>query len=366
MPRTINPEMVVLARESKGLTQEELAARIGIYQAKMSKYESGILEIAQDDLIKISEELGYDLDFFYQSDRIYGLGGSMLFDGGPTIFNRKKTSVPVATQKKVQAQVNVLRMQVERLLRGAEIDSVNKFDPLDIDAFDGNASKVAQAVRATWNIPTGPIPNLTAQVESAGGVVLLCDFGTSGLDAAHLWPAGMPPLFFINSRIPTDRYRFTLAHEIGHAIMHRHPTGDIEEEANAFASELLMPAKEISPELGGLSIEVAARLKPKWRVSMAALIYRAHALKLVSDRHCRTLNARLSALGYKTNEPIPLPAERPRVISMLVDIHRKALGYSARDILRLVLCRDPGFYDFIGGEMSPQPPTQNHRLIYRG
>src|SRR5207302_1582291 len=96
-------------------------------------------------------------------------------------------SVPVAAQKRVQANVNILRMQVDRLLRGAEIEAENSFEPLDIEAFNGDASEVARTVRAAWRLPMGPIGNMTAVIEGAGGVVLLCDFGTMGIDAAHLW-----------------------------------------------------------------------------------------------------------------------------------------------------------------------------------
>ena len=54
----------------------------------------------------------------------------------------------------------------------------------------------------------------------------------------------------INSRVPTDRKRMTLAHELGHIVMHSEPihlSKQSEEEAMRFAAEFLMPAHLIRP-----------------------------------------------------------------------------------------------------------------------
>ncbi len=59
----------------------------------------------------------------------------------------------------------------------------------------------------------------------------------------------MPPLFFINVTIPADRVRFSLAHEIGHIVVHQLPTDDMEREADRFAAEFLMPESAVRPDL---------------------------------------------------------------------------------------------------------------------
>jgi Zn-dependent peptidase ImmA (M78 family) len=51
----------------------------------------------------------------------------------------------------------------------------------------------------------------------------------------------------------------------------------MENEADRFAAEFLMPAKEIGPQLARMSLRRAAQLKPNWKVSMASLIYRAQS-----------------------------------------------------------------------------------------
>ena len=82
------------------------------------------------------------------------------------------------------------------------------------------------------------------------------------------------PMIVLNSEQPSDRLRFTLAHELGHLVMHRFPGPEMETEANDFASALLMPKNEITIALRGRRIDMAtlAAFKPEWRVSMQAIL----------------------------------------------------------------------------------------------
>ncbi|WP_410672237.1 ImmA/IrrE family metallo-endopeptidase [Amycolatopsis sp. cmx-4-68] len=67
------------------------------------------------------------------------------------------------------------------------------------------------------------------------------------------WPTGQQPLILLNrGRLP-DRERFTLAHEVGHLLMHELPADDQEKEADRFAGEFLAPAEELEPLLWGWS-----------------------------------------------------------------------------------------------------------------
>jgi Zn-dependent peptidase ImmA (M78 family)/transcriptional regulator with XRE-family HTH domain len=334
MSEKINPYMIVLARESRGMKQNELAKAIAVTQGKISKYENGVLPITDDDIEAIAEATDYATDFFFQIDKIYGLGSSF-------IFNRKRKNVPALVQKKVQALVNIMLMQVNRLLRSAEIDHENTFRRLDIDDYGGKPVAVARATRSMWNVPLGPIANVTSLIESAGGIVVQLPFETNLIDAVHLWADGMPPMFVTNSEIPGDRLRWTLAHEIGHAIMHKTPTEEVELQANEFASEFLMPKDEIKSHLYDLTLERAATLKPYWKVSMAAIIRRAVDLNCISERRYRTLNMSLSAQGYKTNEPFPIEVEQPKLLGQIRAMHEESLGYTERDIDNLLFVRMP-------------------------
>ena len=149
------------------------------------------------------------------------------------------------------------------------------------------------------------------------GIVIPFDFETNSIDAVSHWPPGVPPLFFVNKFIPTDRMRFTLCHELGHIIMHQKtPNPEIERQANEFASELLMPERDIRPYLVDISIDKLASLKPYWKVSMSALLKRSVDLNVITQRHGRTLWMQISQAGYKVREPIELdlPNESPTLL----------------------------------------------------
>ena len=330
----VNKEMIVLARDAHGWSQEELAKRIGVSQGKVSKYENGMLAVSDEDLAAICRETHYNEDFFRLHEPIYGLGSSF-------IFNRKRKSAPVAIQRIVQAKVNVARLQLSRLLRSTEVDAAYSIQPIDVQSTNGDAAEVARRFRAAWRIPLGPIRSVTRVIEGAGGFVVPCRFGTNLIDAAHLWVPGNPPMFFMNNNISGDRHRFNLAHELGHAVMHQFPVGDIEAEANAFAAEFLMPAAEIAPELSDLNLEKLGRLKQRWRVSMSSLIYRAKEVGRIAESKASSLYALLGKMGYRQVEPINIEVEQPSLIPQLIDLHKKSFGYADSELMRLLFVDTP-------------------------
>ena len=283
-----------------------------------------------------------------QADQVYGLGSSF-------IFHRKRKNVPVIIQKKIQAQVNILRMRVDRLLRSVDIAPVNSFQSLDIDEYDGKPETVAAALRVLWSVPQGPIVNVTALIESAGGIVLKVPFETRLIDAVHLWAPSLPPMFFVNEDLPGDRLRWTLAHEIGHAVMHRNPMGDVEEQANRFTGEFLLPSNEIKGHLVALTLERAAMLKPHWKVSMAAIIRRAWDLKCIAKRQYHYLNMSLSSQGHKLVEPFPIDVEEPNLLDQIYNSHLNDLGYDPVELERILfspVSAERAILPFSGGPVA--------------
>jgi Zn-dependent peptidase ImmA (M78 family)/transcriptional regulator with XRE-family HTH domain len=330
---SVNPEMLVVARESRGLTQTTLAEKIGVTQSKISKYELAMLDVAETDLVRIAKVLGYPVEFFSVRAPLYGLTGYFYY--------RKRASLTVSEQKAIEAEANILRIRVSRLLRGVELDSPYQFPRLDVEKFAGGPAEIARGVRAAWSLPSGPIRNVVEAIESAGGIVFSRPFGTTQLDAVIQCPNGLPPLFFINSSmISGERQRFSLAHEIGHVVMRNVLSDNPEAEADQFAAEFLMPEREIAPQLDDLTIAKALRLKPYWKVSMQALIRRAYDLGKISPRKYRSLFADLSARGYRVNEPLPLPFEAPGLISDIIETHTNRMGLDERAMCKLLLSSD--------------------------
>jgi Zn-dependent peptidase ImmA (M78 family)/transcriptional regulator with XRE-family HTH domain len=344
----VNPEMLTLARETRGLTQAEVAIKAGIVQATVSKYENGTLSVSEEHLGKLSRALGFPASFFRQRDRVYG---SMC------LHHRKRQTLSVRQLSQIHAKFNVILMQIQRLLRSVEIDSSQTFPAMPLDEYE-TPEKVARALRAAWRMPAGPVRNLMSIIESSGGIVFTLPLETDKFDAMSLWATKMPPVIFVNERFPGDRLRFNLAHELGHLIMHGDPSLLQEEEADRFASEFLMPAEEIRPQLANLSFDRLATLKPYWKVSMQALIRRAHTLGLISERQQRTFYMKLSSNGWRKKEPIQIPLERPTVVRTIVDVHLRDYAYSVAELCEAI-CASPD--DFQADFTDTQAP--NLRIV---
>lgn len=323
-----NAQLLRIARQARGRSQCGLAKQSGVSQANLSKLENGLITPNTDVLDRLSDSLHFPRSFFWEPDQVLGLPMSV------HPMYRKKARVNQRGLARLEAELNIRLMHIRRLLKS--VDHVAEFPlpRLDIDEF-GDPERIAGLVRRTWLVPTGPLKDLVGWVERAGCVVVPCDFTALSVDGVTINSPDMPPCIFLNRNQPADRQRFTLGHELGHFVMHQVPSRTMEEEANAFASALLMPAREIRPYLSGrLTIQKLAALKPVWRVSMQALLYRAKVLGTVTENQSRYLWRQISALGYRRNEPPELDfrAEEPNVLPEIFRLHLDEFGYDIKDL----------------------------------
>lgn len=330
----INHEMVVLAREYRNLTQEELARQIKVTQGTISKIEGNIApELSEQMIGRIAAALRFPVEFFHQPGERLGFGSS-------SFYYRKKVVMTAADRKRISGVVNLLRLAIKRLLNSVELEPSRKLPFFRLDDFGDSPEHIARAVRSAWNLPEGPLKNVTALVESAGVIVVPCDFGSRAMDATSLLLTDMPPMIFISKTIPGDRWRFTLAHELGHLVMHDLPRETMEEEADQFAAELLMPEAEMKAQFSRypkIRLQDLANLKPYWKTSMAALLVRAATIGNLTESQSRTLWMQMSKAGYRIKEPLPLEVEKTQNFEGLFEYYLKELDYSAEQIAQLIV-----------------------------
>ena len=111
----------------------------------------------------------------------------------------------------------------------------------------------------------------------------------------------------VNGHHHANRRRFTAAHEIGHYLLHRNGasvfvdaapvffrddvssegTDGQEREANAFAAELLMPARRVRERIEGMALDLyddttVQKLAKSFGVSTQALTIKLVRLKMIS------------------------------------------------------------------------------------
>lgn len=319
----LNPDMLVMARYARGMTQSELAGSTRIAQSRISKIEDGVVkDVEPTELDILAEKLRFPQSFF-------GQPGSMKVSCGS--FYRKKSALPVKHLNMCDALMNIQLLHLDHLLAGHRHADAEP-EVLKVDGA-GEPSEAARKVRRAWGIPHGPIDDLVKVAEKHGFMIIPFDFGTPKLDGISIRSSTGMPTIFLNRSFPPDRIRFTLAHEIGHLVMHLAPTAEMEPEADEFAAELLMPAASITADLGyPLNLEKLATMKVKWRVSMQALLVRARSLNLVQDRYYRYLWMQMGKCGYRRSEPFSdrIPVERPAAVSALVHRHLKQLNGSVK------------------------------------
>jgi Zn-dependent peptidase ImmA (M78 family) len=320
---TINPSMLVLARETRGMSQKELGEKLDISPSFICKVETDVKALPSPLLDLMGRVLKYPPQFFYQPGEAYI----------PMSLNyRKRDHVAAKAMNVLEAQINLYRLNLERVLEKI------KPKPLNIphaDLSKGNIEQAAKLLRKAWEIPKGPIVNLTAFAEDNGIIVINFEFPTHRIDSRTTFTTSGIPIIAINKLHFADRQRFSLAYELGHLVLHRKvlPSADrdISHEANCFAAALLMPEKEIKPDLAkekNLSIERLAELKRKWKVSMQALLYRASDVKLLNDNQKYYLLRQFNSLKIRKREPVELdfPMEKPmqfrKMITKYKDVHK--------------------------------------------
>ncbi len=336
MTEAPNAEMLTLARESRGMTQTELAAVTGISQGYISKAENGMQVMAPDKAATIAAALNYAPSILSCDDSVQGIDA---------LFHRKLKSVPVSKLRQTQAEINVRRLQVRRLLKGIAIDAPNSFPRLDPEEV-GGPEEVARLVRRAWRLPLGPIPDLARLLEAAGGVVVTMAFATDKVSAAAMWPhADERPMFFVNKNHNAERQRFSLAHELAHIVMHDVPAPELEEQADKFAAEFLMPQAEVKPQLTAHRLNLARLIDIKhyWKVSIAFVAKRAKDLGAVTERQARSLFQMLNARGYLKKEPFPIPAETPQTLDNALRLHVVDHSYSLNELGALAFLDGRGF-----------------------
>lgn len=340
---TLNPAMLKLARHTRGYTQKQLSSLLGMTPFRYSRLEAGVGQSTDKELTACCDTLNYPRHFFLRNIAVQGPGA----DG---TFHRKRQAMPKLKLDQAYGLAEVRRIEIQQLLEWEQADCSLPLYPVDL--YDEDPAKIARTTRAVMGLPPGPVANMTKVIEQAGGVVVMHDFGTRQIDGfSHRLNPSIPPLFHMNSELPPDRWRWTLAHELGHVVMDHDPAAgrqQIEAQANQFAGEFLAPGNEIMPMLIGLNINKLAGLKLEWKISMQAIIERSFDLGAITSSQRRNMHVHLSKAGYKSREPAsidPLP-EPPERLFNLAKMHMTTLRYSREEMLDWLAITEKDFQQY--------------------
>lgn len=155
-------------------------------------------------------------------------------------------------------------------------------------------------------------------------------------DAFSFWSkAGVPYIILGSNKGVAVRRNFDIAHELGHLLLHKHIQFDlltheehkeIENEANIFASEFLLPEQDFKEDFGKLSKksnpDYFKVLKEKWYVSIQAMGMRAYYLDLITSSQYRYFWSSIYKKNYKVMEPLDdeIKLTHPVKMNSLLDL----------------------------------------------
>ncbi len=335
--QTINGDRIKQAREIKGLTQAELAERIGNKsQSTIAHLESNnkqlIFQPSEEIIEAIAFQTGFPVPFFYQESGPEFPLGSLLFRSRRSTLKREDKyrfhqlgRLVYEIAEKMGKRVTTIQIRIPR---------VGDEDPITS----------ARLTRAALGLsPDTPVRNLLHQMEKNGVFVFALPYSIDEHDSYSVWADTQPrrPVVIISNGKPGDRQRFSLAHELAHLVMHdSFPEGlkKVEAEADTFASEFLMPRDTMRREIiAPVTLTSLAELKPRWGVSIYALILRARDLEIITERQARYLIFQLREQGWDKREPdnLDIKPEKPRAFKRMAEVlhgipidHRKVAAYN--------------------------------------
>jgi len=298
------------------MTLEQLAQALGMTKQAVSKYEHNQSIPAAETIDKIQSILGIPFKYLCKED-------IALTEGCSALFFRAMSS----TTKGNIDYADIKSRWGYEILSSIEI-SHSKL--LNLPPIDANLSipEKALELRKHWGIGLLPIRNLTELLEHNGIFVFVVDDTDLKTDAYSRIINGYPIIVLNKSKGTAVRWRFSLAHELGHLLLHRSLSetdfnlrnNELEDEANLFAEYFLMPADGFKKSVIATKLEHFITLKKEWGVSVAAMLYHCNRIGVIDSRKIRSLQIQMSKLGWKKKEPLDneLVFEQPKLLENII------------------------------------------------
>ncbi|KOA60881.1 hypothetical protein BAAM0499_03110 [Bifidobacterium animalis subsp. animalis MCC 0499] len=317
-----NPDRISLALSCLGWTQKELATRAGIAPARITDLKAGRRPFTEQTAEQLSFITGFPITF-------YMMAGTQLPASQLTF--RKQAGMGQTPLNRIIGEFTLLSESVTILAGMASGTTdwmwVDMLAPRTTPRH-ADVEHIAQDVRSYWHASKhGPIRNMTRSLERAGIITAPLTTPVHDVKGDGITRPGAtssdPIIAYLPGKKTGDRLRFTLAHELGHLILHRHRTPTTrqlaEQEANTFAGALLFPREDaIATIRPDTTLDEYAYMKGGWGISIAALIMRAADLGIISSERKRSLNIQRSNRGWRIHEPVHVPVEQPILLKQMI------------------------------------------------
>jgi len=289
-------ERLKRARESLGLTQEDVAAKLEIGRPRYSDIENGKRDVPLKDLYRFAEFYGRPIDYFVKE--------TLLTDSGFKVLFRKTEG-----DEEVARVVTEFENLCEKMCELENISGVTVRPPVSQDyQFERNrewywGKHYADIERKQLDLGQAPLRNLSQLLEEKRGLKIfyLPIPPERGVYGMFTYDQKMGGCVLINSNPNFGNQLFSLAHEYAHFVFHKEKLGIISTEqdrnstdekvANSFASNFLIPEDTLRDlfsmrikEDDDVKSEDVIYLADYFGVSFTAMVYRLNNLKLITDK----------------------------------------------------------------------------------
>lgn len=276
------------AREARGLTQAQAAAELGVSRPLLIAIEKGTREASPQELVRLAD--------------IYQVNLSELLRPEPppvAIGARFRAVMPadLRSSGELASAVDELQRRADDyldLLRIADAEPPGRPEPVrDVRMADSRrAEDLATEERNRLGLGDGPVRPLREVLEIEVGLRVFLLPLPSRIAGLFVLAEPLGGCVAVNSRHPSERRRWTMAHEYAHYLANRDRAEvtrlsyqrlpESEYFADAFAASFLMPRSGLSRRFHELKRSNAERVTP------AMLVQLAHAysvsLQALSDR----------------------------------------------------------------------------------
>jgi Zn-dependent peptidase ImmA (M78 family)/DNA-binding XRE family transcriptional regulator len=300
------------AREDSGLSQGQVAERLGLARTTLVAIEAGGRALRAEELLELAEIYGEPLDALLRESpapRQLAAQFRTAAGGWPEQGQLRKAAAELQ-------RLSEDYLELESLTE-APLSTHYPAPPELSGPVDSQAGRLAEEERRRLNLGDGPLPHLREVLENDVGLRIFAIELPGKVGGLFGFDAELGACVAMNANQRWERQRWSLAHEYAHFLTSREKAeitrelGDYrrvpsaERFADSFARHFLLPTAGLTrrweaaaAEASGATAGLLLQQADFWGVSFHAFVLRLEGLKLVRPGTYRSFASR----GFAVDE----------------------------------------------------------------
>ena len=298
-------ERLRIARNSSGLTQEDVATVLDVARTTLVAIERGKRRVRSEELIKLADLYNVTVNDLVRPTAIH-VDLAARFRRLPT---KSDSSAHEREAVALLTKLATSSLELETLLGYPTDRFYPPARPISSGDITIQAEDIALALRHRLGLGLAPIADIVSLMELELGVRVFVYPIKGAISGVYAFDKKVGACILLNAAQPNVRRIFSAGHELGHFMSVRDLVDVYNDEAtyqdrdevfaNAFAASFLMPAtavrerfREFVDSEGKFSTRHLIILANVFHVSMEALCRRLEALSLVPRKTYEALRAK--------------------------------------------------------------------------